>query len=233
MFKRSLTALAAALTLGLAAASAHADAVSLLNFDADAAAAPLAPPSTGASAGLVLVEDDAANNLSGVAPWVFKSQLLLETALGETDPNSPRFTSYSGWSFSFDAVAGTTYAYTYNFFSNLGLTDVETADFFVLVDDGFGAVDFVSHASDDGSLVAGGPLAYQTGVQRREFTALTSGPYTFSAFVGTSQVGCLDATDCIPSFAVINGVPEPGTFALAGLALFGIVAPRLRRRELH
>lgn len=233
MFKRSLTALAAALTLGFAAASAQAGAVGLLNFDADAAVAPLAPPSSGSTTGTVLVEDDGAGNVSGVAPWVFESQLLLETVLGATDPNSPRFTSYSGWSYIFDAVAGTTYAFTYDFFTNLGKNDTETADFFVLVDDGFGVVDFASHASDDGSLVAGGPLAYHTGVQRREFTALTSGQYTFSAFVGTSQLGCVDASNCIPSFAVINGVPEPGTFALAGLALFGIVAPRLRRREVH
>lgn len=226
--KLALPALAAALVLGLSAGTAQAGLAPFHNFYGQVGDAPTA----GTSVGTAFVEDGGANNFSGVTPWVYSSQLLLETAFG-ADCSSLGYATCSGYQLEFAVKEGQRYGYSYAFYTNLSASDAETAEFFALVDDGASnLIDFVSVSSRD-ALTMDGPLAYTTGPIWNYFTALTTGVYTITTIVGTSQAGCLDGSSCFPSFAIVNGVPEPGTFALAGLALFGIVAPRLRRRESH
>lgn len=226
--KLALPALAAALVLGLSAGTAHAGLAPFHSFYGQVGDAPF----TGQAFGTTFVEDGGANNFSGVTPWVYSSQLLLETTFG-VDCSTLGYASCSGYSLDFAVRAGERYGYSYSFYTNLAASDAETAEFFALVDDGAtNVIDFVSVSSRD-TLTMDGPLGFTSGPIWNYFIAPTSGVYTITTIVGTSQAGCLDGSSCFPSFAIVNGVPEPGTFALAGLALFGIVAPRLRRRESH
>lgn len=210
-----LAALAATL-LGGAMAPALAARVSLFDFDNQT---PFAAPTNGAAMGSVLVEGSSSSaNISGVQGWVprLSQQLLLDTSLG-----TPYFGDVvSSFGYSFNANLADSYGFSYAFLSNQAIGAGGVPDYFqVLLLDAFNTQTLLVGIDAFSAVLDGAGPIPSTGPREVFFNVATAGLYTVQFLVGTSQAGCADGSSCIPTFAVVNGVPEPASLALVLLAL--------------
>jgi hypothetical protein len=229
-FKLTLGAVATSLvlSLGVAAPSAHASLRTLFLLDEQAE---FLAPDFGVSMGTVVVEsNDPDTNLSGVkvAPQDRK-QLLLDTFAGVDEFGF----AYSSFEYSFTASSAGTYAFRYNFLTAQFGDDASDDFFLVDLYDEFGDItELVYESALTSTLIDALPLP-QTGLKQVSFD-VAAGDYTLNFLVGTEQsAACAESNfDCIPTYAVVYGAPEPSSMALAALGLFGAgaVARRARRR---
>jgi len=213
-FKACTGALALAAVMAL---PAQASVISLFNFDAQT---PLSAPTNGPSLGFALVEGTVAsgNNFTGVNPWVFGSQLWLDTA-GSVSAGG-RFVS--SFSFNFNAALGGIYGFSYNFLTNnfgAGATSLDS--FSVDLFSGSSLVSNLAAVNSLSSLSKGAsPYGVETGIRRVQFQPVTPGNYTVQFALSTTNPACVDSLpSCLPTAAVVNGVPEPTSLALVALAI--------------